>query len=107
MNIEEFNSFIQKLFESLLFYYIFKHLKNIEKYIVFSINRVYSPFYFYCLLQIIDVNNDCNLSKNNKKEILEIIMTKIIIMINTNKINSLNNNNKISNESLNKNSIVI
>ena len=34
-------------------------------------------------------------------------MTKIIIMNNTNKINPSNNNNKISNESLNKNTIVI
>ena len=48
------------------FYIIFKTFKNLEKYIVFSINRVYNPFYFYCILPMIDANNDCNLSK--KKE---------------------------------------
>ena len=71
INIEEVNSFIQKLFEcsciKLLSILYFKTFKNIEKYIILSINGVCSPFYFYCLLQMIDVNNDCNLSKKNKK----------------------------------------
>ena len=98
------NSFIQKLFECscikllfILYFHIFreeelKDLKNIEKYILFSINRVYNPFYFYFLLPMIDVNNDSNLSKKYKMEIIKMIITKIIIMNNTNKINSLNNN---------------
>ena len=85
-----------------------KDLKNLEKYILFSINNIYNPFYFYLLLPFFELNTDYNLSINYKSEILKMIITNIILLNNTFKINSTNvGNNKNSNETLILNSILI
>ena len=112
------NNFINDLFTCscikllfILYFHIFKEhelkdLKNIEKYMLFSINRVYNPFYFYLLLPFVDLNNDSSLSKSYKSEIIKMIITNIILINNTIKVKLLNNSN-ISNRILILNSIII
>ena len=114
------NEFIIKLFTCsgikllfILYFNIFneaelKDLKNLEKYILFSINTIYNPFYFYFLLPFIELSVDNRLSKYYKSEILKMIITNIILANNTFKINSTNTGNyKSSNEILILNSIII
>ena len=114
------NDFIEELFTCsgikllfILYFYIFseaelKDLKNLEKYIFFSINTIYNPFYFYLLLPFVDLNADKRSSKYYKSEILKMIITNIILANNTFKINSTNTgNHKSSNEILILNSIII
>ena len=117
----EINIFIEKVFTCscikllfILYFNIFnqkeiQNLKNIEKYILFSINTIYNPFYFYLLLPFIDLNSDNHLNKYYKSELLKKIITNIIISNNTFKINSTNsgNNKNASNKILVLNSIII
>jgi len=117
------NEFISKLFASscikllfILYFNIYneqelKDLKTIDKYMSFSLNRVYNPFYFYLLLPFIDLNKNIKISKNYKTELLKMIMKNIILSYNTIKIKTvdLSNDNKakINNDILILNSIVI
>jgi hypothetical protein len=117
----EINIFIKKIFTCscikllfILYFNIFNQkeitdLKKIEKYILFSINTIYKPFYFYLLLPFIDLNSDNHLNKYYKSELLKKIITNIIISNNTFKINATNsgNNKNDSNKILVLNSIII
>ena len=114
------NEFIKKLFTCscikllfILYFNVFneqelKDFKNIEKYILFSINTIYNPFYFYLLLPFIDLNSDNYLNKYYKTEIFNKIISNIILANNTLKI-SINNGNikNNSNNILLLNSIII
>ena len=114
------NEFITKLFTcsciKLLFIIYFniyneqelEQFKNIEKYILFSINSIYNPFYFYLLLPFIDLNSDNYINKFYKTEIFNKIISNIILANNTMKININNRNIKYnSNNILVLNSIII
>ena len=117
------NHFIQKLFTCqcikllfILYFNIFneqelKDLKNLEKYIQFSINSVYNPFYFYLLLPFVNLSNNFHLNNAYKYTIFNMIITKIILANNTFKINMINNdantNKDLSNDKLVLNSIII
>ena len=117
------NEFISKLFTSsciklvfILYFNIYneqelKDLKTIDKYMSFSLNRVYNPFYFYLLLPFINLNNNLKINKYYKTELLKMIIKNIILSYNTIKIKSvdLSNDNKakIASDNLILNSIVI
>ena len=111
------NEFISKLFTSscikllfILYFNIYnehelKDLKTIDKYISFSLNRIYNPFYFYLLLPFIDLKSNIEINKYYKTEILKMIIN------NTIKIKSIDINNdnkaKIKSDILILNSIII
>ena len=117
------NEFISKLFTSscikllfILYFNIYneqelKDLKTIDKYMSFSLNRVYNPFYFYLLLPFINLNYNFKINKYYKTELLKMIIKNIILSYNTIKIKSVDlsndNKTKITSDILILNSIVI
>ena len=120
---ESENDFISKLFTSpcikllfILYFNIYKEqelkdLKTIDKYMSFSLNRVYNPFYFYLLLPFIDLNKNIKISKSYKTELLKMIIKNIILSYNTIKIKTVDisheNKAKINSDILILNSIII
>ena len=113
--------FIEKLFTCscikllfILYFNVFeeeelKDLKYLEKYISFSISTVYNPFYFYFLLPFADLNTDIHLNKYYKSEILQLIVSNIILYNNTFKIdfNNTGSNKNVKNDIIFLNSIII
>ena len=113
--------FIEKLFTSscikllfILYFNVFddeelKGLKYLEKYISFSINTIYNPFYLYLLLPFVELNSDTYLSKYYKSEIFKLVVTNVILTNNNLKINvnNIGNNKNFPNDILLLNSIII